>query len=96
MKKTITFILLILTLTPAFSDINLPIFYLKYDYGLGLEEDEDTEDTEQTDNKHKVSLRIKDIWSDLLTTNLTFTFFDKNYEDSSGIYNYYSLAPEFI
>jgi hypothetical protein len=95
MKLFIIFFLFISLITPAFSEINLPVFYLKYDYGLGIEEDEDTEDTEQTDNKHKVSLRIKDVWTDLLTTNLTFTFFNKSYEDRAGSYNYYALDPEF-
>jgi hypothetical protein len=96
MKKCFILLFLVFLLLPLFSDsIKLPIFYLKYDYGLGIEENEDTEETETTDNTHKASIRIKDIWSSLLTTNLTFTFFDKNYEDTSGSYNYYSLDPEF-
>ncbi len=96
MKLFLALLFLVFFILPAFSqDLMLPIFYLKYDYGFGVEEDVDDEAIEPTDDKHRVSLRIKDQWSSLLTTNLTFAFFDKNYVEGSGDYNYYSLYPEF-
>ena len=96
MKLLLVLFFLAFFLLPAFSqDLQLPIFYLKYDYSFGVEEDEADEEVEQTDDKHSVSLRIKERWSSLLTTNLTFAFFDKNYVEGTGDYNYYSLYPEF-
>ena len=94
MKLFLVLFLLAFLLFPAFTqDLHLPIFYLKYDFGIGIEEDDGV--TEQTDDKHKASFRIKERWSNILTTNLTFTFYDKNYVDGAGDYNYYSLYPEF-
>lgn len=66
MRQCIAFpvvLLLLPFLCPA-QEIKLPVFFLRYDGGLGSEE------IEPSSQRHKATLRIKEEWSDILATNL--------------------------
>lgn len=101
MKKNITIIAAFLLLLPLFcpaQDIKLPVFFLRYDGGLGSEEIEPEEGEEQgiepSSQRHKVTLRIKEEWSDELTTNLYTAVSRKEYFLRSGSYSYFYLNPD--
>lgn len=66
-------LLLLPLLCPA-QDMKLPMFFLRYDGGVGSEEIEpeeiEEEQLEPSSQRHKLTLRIKEEWSDVLTTYL--------------------------
>jgi hypothetical protein len=84
--------------TPA-QDMKLPVFFLRYDGGVGSEriEPEDVEEElfETSSQRHKVTLRIKEQWSDGLITNLYTAVARKQYFLQSGSYSYFYLNPDF-
>jgi hypothetical protein len=97
MKKALFPALLLLFLTGHLwgQQTKLPVFFLKYDYGLATEEEEDEEDLEQTSNKHRVSLRIKEQFTRRLVMNLSFIFYLKDYtEQTTSDYHYFILNPD--
>ncbi len=69
-----------------------------YDAGLGSEEitpeQGEEEEIEASSQRHKVTLRIKEEWSDELTTNLYTAVSCKEYYHQSGSYNYFYLNPD--
>ncbi len=84
MKKcilVITILLFFLPLICTAQEIKLPVFSLRYDSGLGSEEIEPEEGEEEeldpSSQRHKVTLRIKEEWSDELTTNLYTAVFQE-------------------
>ena len=75
----------------ADDEAKLPVFYLKYDSSLVSEETE--EDVEQSAVRHTVSLRIKEQFSRVLTTNLLTSFSRKQYRLEKGSYSYVTVNP---
>ena len=76
-------------------EIKLPVFYLKYSGGLGVEElEEESEELDPSSLRNSVSLRIKEEFSPFLTTNLTFYYSTKDFYHESGDYEYFYLKPE--
>lgn len=99
----------ILSLIPVFvllsvlcsaQEIKLPVFFLRYDGGVGSEEIEpeesEEEEVEPSSQRHKITLRIKEQWSDSLTTNLYTAVSRKEYFLQSGSYTYFYINPDFI
>ncbi len=85
-------VLLFGIISPALA-IDIPVFFLKYDGGVGNEEVED-EEMAPTSYRHSVSLRIKEVWSSLLVTNLTTVVTRKQYLDQTGSYTSVNLLPD--
>jgi len=85
-------------LCPA-QDMKLPVFFLRYDGGVGSEEIEpeeiEEEQLEPSSQRHKLTLRIKEEWSDVLTTNLYTAVARKEYFLQTGSYTYFYLNPDF-
>jgi hypothetical protein len=101
MKRCTACILMFTFILPLFcsaQEIQLPVFYLKYGGGLGSEEieheDEVGEEIEPSSQRHKVTFRIKEEWSDSLTTNLYSALTRKEYYLQSGSYLYFYLNPD--
>ncbi len=100
MKKCIPAVAALLFLLPFLcpaQEIKLPVFFLRYDGGLGSEEIEpeegEEEEIEPSSQRHKVTLRIKEEWSNFLTTNLYTVVSRKEYFLQSGSYTYFYLNP---
>jgi hypothetical protein len=76
----------------------LPVFFLRYDGGLGYEEiaaaENEEEEIEPYSQRHRVTLRIKEEWSDTLVTNLTSAVSRKTYTREKGSYTYFYLYPD--
>ena len=90
----IVLLVLIPLLCPA-QEIKLPVFFLRYDGGLGSEEIvSEEEEIEPSSQRHKITLRIKEEWSDSLTTNLYTAVFRKEYFLQAGSYYYFYLNPD--
>ena len=101
MKKHIPVIAALLLLLPLIcpaQEMKLPVFFLYYDCGLGSEEimpeEGEEEEIEASSQRHKVTLRIKEEWSDELTTNLYTAVSCKEYYHQSGSYSYFYLNPD--
>jgi hypothetical protein len=79
-------------------EIKWPVFFLRYDGGTKFEQlNEEEEESVFDYQRHKITLRIKEQWSDELTTNLYTTFFLKLYEETSDAdYWYFYLNPNYI
>ena len=74
-----------------------PVFFLRYDGGTKSEEAEDEEESVLDYQRHKITLRIKEQFSDDLTINLYTTSFLKLYNQGSGTdYWYFYLKPNCI
>lgn len=97
-RVVIITVLLLLPLFCSAQEIKLPVFFLRYDGGLGSEEIEpeegEEEEIEPSSQRHKVILRIKEEWSDELTTNLYTAVSWKEYFLQSGSYTYFYLNPD--
>ena len=79
----------------AAQDVKLPVFYLRYSGGLGEEQlEEDADELDPSSMRNSVSLRIKEEFSPLLTTNLTLYYSTKDYYHEFGDYEYFYLKPE--
>jgi hypothetical protein len=81
-------------------EIRLPELFLYYDGGAGSQEI-DAEETEEQEmepysQRHRVTLRIKEQWSDSLTTNLYSAISRKLYLRQNGSYTYFYLNPEYV
>jgi hypothetical protein len=80
-------------------EMKLPVFFLRYDGGVGAEriEPEDVEEElfEASSQRHKVTLRIKEEWSEAFTTNLYTAVARKVYYLEPGSYTYFYLNPDF-
>jgi len=70
---------------------DLPVFFLYYDSSLDSEETADQ--LEQSAYRHTARLRIKERFSDALTTNLVTAFSRKEYMTESGSYSYVYVNP---
>jgi hypothetical protein len=81
--------LLLASLFCPAQDLKLPVFFLRYDGGVGIEEiepeDIEEEQLQASSQRHKVTLRIKEEWSDLFTTNLCTAMSRKEYFLQSGL-----------
>src|SRR5512136_2918587 len=92
-------VLFLLPLVCPAQDMKLPVFFLRYDGGVGSEriEPEDVEEElfEASSQRHKVTLRIKEEWSEALTTNLYTAVARKEYFLEPGSYTYFYLNPDF-
>jgi len=95
----IGFVVILLPLLCPAQDMKLPVFFLRYDGGVGSEEIEpeeiEEEQLEPSSQRHKVTLRIKEQWSDSLTSNLYTAVSRKEYFLQSGSYTYFYLNPDF-
>jgi len=91
-------VMILLPLLCTAQEIKLPVFFLYYDCGLGSEEITPEEGEEEViepySQRHKVTVRIKEEWSDDLTTNLYTAVSCKEYYHQSGSYNYFYLNPD--
>jgi hypothetical protein len=101
MKASFTLIgasLLLLPFLASAQEMKLPLFFLRYDGGVGMEEIEPEEVEEElveaSSQRHKVTLRIKEQWSDAFTTNLYTAVSRKEYFRQSGSYTYFYLNPD--
>lgn len=90
--------LLLLALPGAGQEVKLPVFFLRYDGGLGYEEiaaaEGEDEEIEPYSQRHRVTLRIKEEWSETLVTNLTTAVSRKTYTREKGSYTYFYLYPD--
>ena len=73
--------------------LDLPVFFLKYDGGIGSEETE-LEEIETSSYRHTASLRIKEKLSEQVTTNLNTTVSRKEYLFRKGSYFYVNVNPD--
>ena len=93
-------IFLLLTVLGSAQEIKLPVFFLRYDGGAETEElDDETDDEKESifnSQRHKITFRIKEQWSDEFTTNLYTAVLFKLYDDSSDNYSYFYLNPNYI
>lgn len=89
--------LLLPVLCPA-QEPKLPVFFLRYDGGLGMEEIQpeqvEEEQVETESQRHKLTLRVKEQWSEALTTDLYSAVFRKEYFRQGGSYSYVYLHPQ--
>ncbi|OHD72139.1 MAG: hypothetical protein A2V99_01300 [Spirochaetes bacterium RBG_16_67_19] len=92
----IGFSLFLLPLLVPAQDMKLPVFFLRYDGGVGSEqiEPENVEEElfEASSQRHKLTLRIKEEWSEQLVTNLYTAVARKLYP---GSYTWFYLNPDF-
>jgi hypothetical protein len=102
MKRTFPLITVFLLLTTAIwsQEIKRPVFFLRYEGGIGTEE-LDTEEWEEAaltldTYRHKITLRIKEQWRRDFTTNLYTAVAWKDYRFQEGDYTYFYLNPNFI
>ncbi len=74
----------------------LPVFYLRYTAGIGMEEPdyEEAAALEPSSVRNSVSLRIKEELSRALVGNLTLYYSTKDYKDGIADYRYFYLKPE--
>ncbi len=95
-------VLLVLPLLSFAQDTRFPVFFLRYEGGLGSEElePEDIEEEEvllePTSQRHKVVLRVKEQWTPSILTNLYTAVARKDYYQQSGSYTYFYLNPELV
>jgi hypothetical protein len=92
-------VFVLLSLLCQAQEIKLPVFFLRYDGGVGSEEidpeDGEEEEVEPSSQRHRVTLRIKEQWSSSFTTNLYTAVSRKEYFQQSGSYTYLSVNPDF-
>lgn len=79
--------------------IDLPVFYLKYDGGVGSqkieqEQGEDEEQIEPSSYRNTINLRVKEQFSPIVTANLYTAFSRKEYLFDKGSYFYVYLNPD--
>jgi hypothetical protein len=74
-------------------EAQLPVFTLRYEGGVGVEEDEE-EALAPASSRNRVTLRIMEEWSAAVTTNLYSAVSRKEYLDGPGSYSYFYLNPE--
>jgi len=95
----IGFSLFLLPFQASAQDLKLPVFFLRYDGGVGSEqiepEDVEEEQLEPSSQRHKLTLRIKEEWSEQLVTNLYTAVARKEYFLEPGSYTYFYLNPDF-
>jgi len=95
----IGFSLFLLPLLAPAQDPKLPVFFLRYDGGVGSEqiEPEDVEEElfEPSSQRHRLTLRIKEEWSEQLVTNLYTAAARKLYYLQPGSYTWFYLNPDF-
>ncbi len=95
----IGFSLFLLPLLASAQDLKLPVFFLRYDGGVGSEqiepEDVEEEQLEPSSQRHKLTLRIKEEWSEQLVTNLYTAVARKLYYLQPGSYTWFYLNPDF-
>lgn len=99
MKRISLWIILFLLLAVPGStqEIKRPVFFLRYDGGRKFEEAEDEEESSLDYQRHKITFRIKEEWSDEFTTNLYTTAFLKLYDVFNDTdYWYFYLNPNCI
>ena len=83
-------------------EIKLPVFFLRYDGGVGSEEmapaEGEEEELEPYSQRHKVTLRIKEQCSDDFTTNLYTAVSWKRYfrDNENDDYTYFYVNPNFV
>ena len=84
-------------LGPA-QEIKWPVFFLRYEGGTQIEELEDEPEEESLfdSQRHKLTFRVKEQWSDDFTTNLYSTVFFKLYNDPDDNYRYFYLNPNYV
>jgi hypothetical protein len=75
------------------------VFFLRYDGGVGSEqlepEELEEEQFEATSHRHRLTLRIKEQWSEALVTNLYTAAARKQYLEQAGSYSWFYLNPDF-
>ena len=102
MNKILSWIpvFVLLTILCQAQEIKLPVFFLRYDGGVGSEELEpeegEEEEVEPSSQRHKITLRIKEQWNDSLATNLYTAVSRKDYFLQSGSYTYFYINPDFV
>jgi hypothetical protein len=91
--------LLLAPLAAVAQDMKLPVFFLRYDGGVGSEEiqpeDVEEEQLEATSHRHKVTLRVKQQCSDALLTDFYVAVARKQYLHDPGSYTWFYLNPDF-
>ena len=77
-------------------DMRIPVFFLRYEGGTEIEEMGEEDESPFDSQRHKVTLRIKEQWSDDFTTNLYSVVLFKLYDHPSDNYTYFYLRPNYI
>ena len=95
-KRTVIVLIICLALTSFLhsDEIKWPVFFLKYDGGLGSEEIEEQEEIEPSSYRHTVTFRIKEELGAALTANLYTAVSRKEYLLEKGSYTYTYLNPD--
>src|SRR4030042_5338775 len=93
------FSLFLLPLLAPAQDLKRPVFFLRYEGGVGSEqiqpEDVEEEQLEPSSQRHKLTLRIKEEWNEQLVTNLYTAVARKLYYLQPGSYTWFYLNPDF-
>lgn len=95
MKKFALLIMIIISLQGVWRlcALDLPVFFLKYEGGVGGEETE-SEEVETSSYRHTASLRIKEKFNERITSNLYTTVSRKEYLFEKGSYFYVNVNPD--
>jgi hypothetical protein len=92
------FVFLLLAVPGSAQEIKWPVFFLRYDGGTEIEELEDEPEDEPLfdSQRHKLTFRVKEQWSNDFTTNLYTAVLFKLYNDSNDNYGYFYLNPNYV
>ena len=89
-------VLLLPTVLSSAQEIRLPVFFLRYERGIQFEAPEEVEESVLDYERHKITFRIKEQWSDGFTTNLYSVVFVKLANTASESYRYFYLNPNCV
>jgi hypothetical protein len=92
------FVFLLPAVLGSAQEIKWPVFFLRYEGGTEIEELEDEPEEESLfdSQRHKLTFRVKEQWSNDFTTNLYTTVFFKLYNDPDDNYRYFYLNPNYV
>jgi hypothetical protein len=87
---------LLLSLSASAQDTKRPVLFLRYEGGTEIEELGEEDESPFDSQRHKVTFRIKEQWSDGFTTNLYTAVLFKLYDLPNDNYHYFYLNPNYI
>jgi hypothetical protein len=98
MKRICPWILILTAVLGSAQEIKWPVFFLRYEGGTEIEELEDEQEDESLfdSQRHKLTFRVKEQWSNEFTTNLYTAVLLKLYDDSDDNYRYCYLNPNYV
>lgn len=98
MKRICLWIFILTAVLGSAQEIKWPVFFLRYEGGTEIEELEDEQEDESLfdSQRHKLTFRVKEQWSNEFTTNLYTAVLLKLYDDSDDNYRYCYLNPNYV